>query len=187
MKRISLGASDFKEIIDKDYYFIDKTLIIKEFLEDSGKIVLLPRPRRFGKTFNLSILRYFLEKCDEDRSYLFKGLKIEDEAEIMKKQGMYPLIYITFKDDKHSSFENFIEAFRHKMSDLYLSFKFLLNEIDDISKDYFNDILYRKSSIPELEISLLKLSEYLNKYYNQKVIILIDEYDTPIHESYFQD
>ena len=94
MKKISLGTSDFKKIIDDNCYFIDKTLIIKEFLEDSGEIVLLPRPRRFGKTFNLSILRNFLEKSEEDKSYLFKGLKIENEAEIMKKQGKYPLIYI---------------------------------------------------------------------------------------------
>lgn len=187
MKRISLGTSDFKEIIDNNFYFIDKTLIVKEFLEDSGKIVLLPRPRRFGKTLNLSILRYFLEKYDEDRSYLFKGLKIEKETEIMKKQGQYPLIYLTFKDDKHSNFENFIDIFRHKISSLYLSFKYLLDNIDDIEKVYFNDILYRRSTIGELEISLLKLSEYLNSYHDHKVIILIDEYDTPIHEGYFKN
>ncbi len=109
MKRINLGTSDFKEIIDNNYYFIDKTLIVKEFLEDSGKIVLLPRPRRFGKTLNLSIIRYFLEKTEEDTSYLFKNLNIEKEKEIMKKQGKYPLIYLTFKDDKHRNFENFID------------------------------------------------------------------------------
>ncbi|MGL6108169.1 AAA family ATPase [Romboutsia sp.] len=187
MKKISLGTSNFKKIIDNNYYFIDKTLIIKEFLEDSGEIVLLPRPRRFGKTFNLSILKYFLEKCDEDRSYLFKNLKIENETEIMKKQGKYPLVYITFKDDKHANFNNFIDIFRHKMSSLYISFKYLLNTLDSAEKTYFNDILYRTSTISELEVSLLKLSEYLNKYYNQKVIILIDEYDTPIHESHFKN
>ncbi|SFB40408.1 AAA family ATPase [Clostridium frigidicarnis] len=187
MKRISLGTSDFKKIIDNNFYFIDKTLIVKDFLEDGGEIVLLPRPRRFGKTLNLSILRYFLEKSSKDTSYLFKGLKIEKETEIMKKQGQYPLIYLTFKDDKHSNFENFIDIFRHKISSLYLSFKYLLDTIDDIEKVYFNDILYRRSTIGELEISLLKLSEYLNSYHDHKVIILIDEYDTPIHEGYFKN
>nr|WP_090042895.1 AAA family ATPase [Clostridium frigidicarnis] len=187
LKRISLGTSDFKKIIDNNFYFIDKTLIVKDFLEDGGEIVLLPRPRRFGKTLNLSILRYFLEKSSKDTSYLFKGLKIEKETEIMKKQGQYPLIYLTFKDDKHSNFENFIDIFRHKISSLYLSFKYLLDTIDDIEKVYFNDILYRRSTIGELEISLLKLSEYLNSYHDHKVIILIDEYDTPIHEGYFKN
>ncbi|MGL6105239.1 AAA family ATPase [Romboutsia sp.] len=187
MKKISLGTSDFKKIIDNNYYFIDKTLIIKEFLEDSGEIVLLPRPRRFGKTFNLSILKYFLEKSDEDKSYLFKNLRIENETEIMKKQGKYPLIYITFKDDKHANFNNFIEIFRHKIASLYLNFDYLIDSLDSNNKKYFNDILNRQSSISELEISLLKLSEYLNKYYSQKIIILIDEYDTPIHESHFKN
>lgn len=95
LKRISLGTSDFKEIIDRNYYFVDKTLIIKEFLEDSGKIVLLPRPRRFGKTLNMSIIRYFLEKSKEDRKYLFDNLKIEKEAEIMKFQGKF-MEFFTF-------------------------------------------------------------------------------------------
>ncbi len=166
--------------------FIDKTLIIKEFLEDSGKIVLLPRPRRFGKTLNLSIIRYFLEKTEEDTSYLFKNLNIEKEKEIMKKQGKYPLIYLTFKDDKHRNFENFIDIFRFKISDEYSRFMFLLDKLDEQNKQYFNDILFRRASVSQLEISILKLSEYLNKYYNHKVIILIDEYDTPIHHSYFE-
>ena len=122
MKQISLGTSDFKKIIDDDRYFIDKTLIIKEFLEDRGEIVLLPRPRRFGKTFNLSIIRYFLEKSKEDNSYLFKGLNIEKESSIMKKQGSYPLIYLTFKDEKHSNFEKFIESMKMQISSIYKDF-----------------------------------------------------------------
>lgn len=187
VKRLPLGISDFKELIDGDKYFVDKTLIVKEFLEDNGKVVLLPRPRRFGKTLNLSIIRYFLEKCDENRRYLFNGLNIEKETGLMTKQGKYPVIYLTFKDDKHNNFENFIEMFRHKISSLYSSFNFLNDSLDDIEKRYFNDILYRKSSQSELEISLFKLSEYLNKYYNEKVVILIDEYDTPIHEGYFKE
>lgn len=188
MKRISLGTSDFKEIIDNDSYFIDKTLIVKEFLEDSGKIVLLPRPRRFGKTLNLSILRYFLEKSSKDTSYLFKGLKIEKETEIMKKQGQYPLIYLTFKNEKHSCFNNFIESMENNISSVYKRFYYIydsLNFQDD--KDYFENIINRRSTQPELEISLFRLTEMLNRYYKKKVIILIDEYDTPIHEGYFKN
>lgn len=188
MKRISLGTSDFKEIIDNDSYFIDKTLIVKEFLEDSGKIVLLPRPRRFGKTLNLSILRYFLEKSSKDTSYLFKGLKIEKETEIMKKQGQYPLIYLTFKNEKHSCFNNFIESMENNISSVYKHFYYIydsLNFQDD--KDYFDNIINRRATKPELEISLFRLTEMLNRYYKKKVIILIDEYDTPIHEGYFKN
>lgn len=187
MRKISLGTSDFKEVIDNNRYFVDKTLIIKEFLEDSGEIVLLPRPRRFGKTFNLSILRYFLEKSEEDRSYLFKGLNIEKETEIMKKQGRYPLIYLTFKDEKHNSFSKFIESMRMNISSIYKSFYYIYYSLDfQDDMDYFDDIINRRASIQDLEISIFKLSEYLNNYYNQKVIILIDEYDTPIHEGYFK-
>lgn len=187
IKRISLGTTDFKEIIEKDLYYIDKTLIIKEFLEDSGKIVLLPRPRRFGKTLNLSTIRYFLEKSNEDRSILFKGLDIEKEEEIMKELGKYPLIYLTFKDEKHSSFEKFKENLKIHISDLYKKYYYLYSELKfEDDRKYYDSIINRSASQGELEISLYKLSEFLNQYYNQKVIILIDEYDTPIHESYFR-
>lgn len=186
MKRISLGISDFKTIIDDDKYFIDKSLIIKEFLEDSGQIVLIPRPRRFGKTLNLSILRYFLEKTDEDTSYLFKDLKIKEEEEIMKKQGVYPVIHMTFKDDKHKNHETFINRMKYKICHIYGGFKFIYESLSFEDKKYFDKILNIESTEEILETSLLKLSEFLNKYYNQKVIILIDEYDTPIHHAHFE-
>ncbi|MGL5615118.1 MAG: AAA family ATPase [Sarcina sp.] len=186
MKRISLGTSDFKEIIDNNYYFIDKTLIIKEFLEDSGKIILLPRPRRFGKTFNISIIKYFLENSKEDMSYLFKGTKIEKDSEIMEKQGSYPIIYMSFKDERHNNFDIFIESMRKQISSIYKKFYFLENSLSFQSdKRYFERILDENSTIQDLEISLFKLSEYLNTYFNKKIIILIDEYDTPIHHSHF--
>ena len=106
MKKIALGNSDFKTLIEDDRYFVDKSLLIKEVLEDSAQIILIPRPRRFGKTLNLSMIRYFVERCDEDRRYLFNNLLIEKE-DIMKKQGIYPTIYLTFKDEKHDKFEDF--------------------------------------------------------------------------------
>lgn len=188
IKKIRLGTSDFKEVIDEDRYFIDKTLIVKEFLEDNGKIVLLPRPRRFGKTFNLSILRYFLEKSPEDRRYLFNELNIEKETEIMKKQGKYPLIHITFKDEKHNSFDKFIESMRKNISSIYKSFYYIYEYLEfQDDKTYYDDIINRKASVQDLEIALFRLSEMLNTYHKQKVIILIDEYDTPIHEGYFKN
>ncbi|MGL5084620.1 MAG: AAA family ATPase, partial [Clostridium sp.] len=187
IKKINLGNSDFKTLIDDNRYFIDKTLIVKDFLEDTGDILLIPRPRRFGKTLNMSILRYFLEKCDEDRSYLFKGLNIEKETEIMKEQGCFPLIYLTFKDDKHSTFEKFLSIFKYKISDIYQSFSYIYNDLSPIDKKYFDSIVNVEASCELLEISLLRLSTYLRKHYNKKVIILIDEYDTPIHEGHFRN
>lgn len=97
MKKIALGNSDFKTLIEDDRYFVDKSLLIKEVLEDSAQIILIPRPRRFGKTLNLSMIRYFVERCDEDRRYLFNNLLIEKE-DIMKKQGIYPTIYLKMKN-----------------------------------------------------------------------------------------
>ena len=186
MKGISLGTSDFKKIIDSNFYFIDKTLIIKDFLEDSGEIVLLPRPRRFGKTFNLYILKYFLEKSEEDRKYLFNDTKIESHPEIMEKQGKYPLIYFTFKDEKHRNYSNFLESMVKNIGSMYKEFYHIYDSVQFGSdKEYFKRIIDEKATGQDLEISLFKLSKYLNEYYDEKVIILIDEYDTAIHEGHF--
>lgn len=188
MKKVALGTSDFKTIIDNNSYFVDKTLIIKEFLQDSGKIALLPRPRRFGKTLNLSILKYFFEKSEKDNSYLFKGLKIEKESEIMKSQGKYPLIYFTFKDEKHSDFDGFIESMRIKIASLYKEFYYIYESLDFKSDiNYFDRIINEESSIKDLEMSIFRLSKFLSQYHNTNTIILIDEYDTPIHEGYFKE
>ncbi|MEG0613601.1 MAG: AAA family ATPase [Clostridium sp.] len=188
MKRIALGTSDFKTMIENNRYFIDKTLIVKDFLEDSGDIVLLPRPRRFGKTLNLSIIRYFLEKSDEDNSHLFKGLKIEKDAEIMNKQGKYPVIYLTFKDEKHNDFDGFIESMGNRISSLYKSFYYIYDSLKfDDDRNYFDIMINRKGTVKDLEISVFRLSEFLKVYHNSKVIILLDEYDTPIHEGHFKN
>ena len=106
----------------------------------------------------------------------------------MEKQGTFPLIYLTFKDEKHSSFENFIESMKKQASSMYKQFYYIYDKlIFDDDKNYYMNIINRKCSIQDLEVSLLKLSEYLNNYYNKKVIILIDEYDTTIHEGYFNN
>ena len=186
MKKIALGESDFKSIIDNSEYFVDKTLLIKEFLEDSSRIVLIPRARRFGKTLNLSMIRYFVEKSDEDRRYLFNNLLIEKEKEIMKRQGIYPTIYLTFKDEKHNDFNKFIDSIRSHLSAVYNDFKYIYNSIDsDYEKEIFKKILLGKGSEGDMEKALMKLSKYLYNYHGEKVIVLIDEYDTPIQHGYF--
>ena len=185
MKKIALGNSDFKTLIEDDRYFVDKTLLIKEILEDSAHIILIPRPRRFGKTLNLSMIRYFVERCDEDRRHLFNNLLIEKE-EIMKKQGIYPTIYLTFKDEKHDKFEDFQMKLAFFVSEIYKKHYYLYESLtfqDD--KNYFDKIINRASTKAELEMSLKNMSKYLYDYYGEKAIILIDEYDTPIQHSYF--
>ena len=186
MKKIAIGNSDFKTIIKDNRYFVDKTLLIKEFLEDSAQIILIPRPRRFGKTLNLSMIRYFVEKSNEDRRHLFNNLLIEKEEDIMKKQGIYPTIYLTFKDEKHDDFNVLVKRVNDHLSDIFIKFKHLYNYIEDEKdKEFFKRMELGKGTKDDVEVSLRKLSNYLYDYYGEKVIILIDEYDTPIQHSYF--
>lgn len=189
MKRIPLGISDFKAIIEEDYLFVDKTLLIKEFWESNGQTILLPRPRRFGKTLNMSMIKYFFEKDSIDNRYLFKNLNIENHEEIMKFQGKYPVIYLSFKDEKHSTFEYLKTGLRSILSKLYLDHKYCLNKdnLDNVEKEYYNLIINKKADIIELSNALKKLSQYLEDYFEQKVIILIDEYDVPIQAAYLNN
>ena len=186
MKKIALGESDFRSIIENNEYFVDKSLLIKEIFEDSSRIILIPRPRRFGKTLNLSMIRYFVERCDEDRRYLFNNLLIEKEKDIMKRQGIYPTIYLTFKDEKHDKFEDFQMKLAFFVSEIYKKHYYLYESLTfQVDKNYFDKIINKVSTKAELEMSLKNLSKYLYDYYGEKIIILIDEYDTPIQHSYF--
>ncbi|MBN1050092.1 AAA family ATPase, partial [Clostridium botulinum] len=188
-KSIQVGTSDFREIIKENYYFVDKSLLIKEFLENSAKVILTPRPRRFGKTLNMSMLKYFfdIENKDENKD-LFKGLEIENEEEIMKMQGAYPVIFLTFKNEKHLSFENLQEGLKSVMYNIYMDHYYLLEseKLSQFDKERFKEILDRKGSIVEFSEALSNLMRYLNNHYNKKVIVLIDEYDVPIQESYLR-
>ncbi len=188
-KNIQVGTSDFREIIKENYYFVDKSLLIKEFLENSAKVILTPRPRRFGKTLNMSMLKYFfdIENKDENKD-LFKGLEIENEEEIMKMQGAYPVIFLTFKNEKHLSFENLQEGLIILFSDLYREYDYLLesNKILDIDKKEIERFIAKEVTPIECLNGLNNLMRLLNKHYDKKVIVLIDEYDVPIQESYLR-
>ncbi|MBY6917968.1 AAA family ATPase [Clostridium botulinum] len=188
-KNIQVGTSDFREIIKENYYFVDKSLLIKEFIENAAKVILTPRPRRFGKTLNMSMLKYFFDIENKDKNKdLFKGLEIENEEEIMKKQGAYPVIFLTFKNEKHLSFENFQDGIKSVMYNIYMDHYYLLEseKLSQFDKERFKEILDRKGSIVEFSEALSNLMRYLNKHYNKKVIVLIDEYDVPIQESYLR-
>ena len=189
LKKIQIGASDFKDLIEGNNYFIDKSLLIKEFIENGAKIILTPRPRRFGKTLNLSMLRYFFDiRTKEETKDLFKGLKIENENEIMNLQGEYPVIFITFKNEKYINYDDFKDGITFLMSNLYKEHDYLLesDKLSSIDKKEFTDIIEKKVSIASLCNGLSTLMEYMHKHYEKKVMLFIDEYDVPIQEGYLR-
>ena len=188
-KNIQIGKSDFKELIEGNYYFVDKSLLIKEFIENGAKIILTPRPRRFGKTLNLSMLRYFFDiRTKEETKDLFKGLKIENERDIMKLQGEYPVIFITFKNQKHLSYDNFEDGIKMLLSNLYREHEYLLHspKLSEFDKNDFKEVILRNPSIGLLSEGISNLMGYMNKHYGRKVMLFIDEYDVPIQEGYMR-
>ncbi|SHH37850.1 AAA family ATPase [Tepidibacter thalassicus] len=189
MRKIPIGISDFKELISENYYYVDKSLFIKEILDDGSKVILIPRPRRFGKTLNMSMLKYFFEKSDEDNRYLFEKLKINNYKEIMDMQGKYPVIYITFKDIKYSNWEDCLSGLKKIIRNEFVKHKYLLEEdiLDKYEKIEFKSILESEAEYVDFLESLKVLSKYLAKYYKQKTVVLIDEYDVPIQSGYLNN
>ena len=180
MKKVPIGIDSFNEIISDNYYFADKSLFIKDIIEDGSKVLLIPRPRRFGKSLNMSMLKYFFtSKNAEKNRELFNGLKIEKETEIMKLQGKYPLIYISFKDVKESSWENCYSNTKDLIQSLFDEFNYVLEspKLSKFEKIKFDDILLGEGNKSNYESSLKFLSKLLYNYHGVKPIILIDEYD----------
>ena len=184
-KRILTGVESFQEIIEDDYFYIDKTLFIKELFESKGKVTLITRPRRFGKTLNMSMLEHFFDSGMDSRS-LFDGLKIMEHSDIIEKHlNKYPVIFMTLRSIEEESYENALEKINDLISELYRQHKYILerDELDDIDKEIF--LLFRrgKSSETKLKSALKFLTSCLYDYHKKKVIVLLDEYDTPIDNS----
>ena len=179
-KKLPIGLSDFKEIIEYDYYYFDKTKFIENILEDRSKVKLFTRPRRFGKTLNISMLKYFFDvKNKDENKNLFEGLNIS-KSEYFNKQGEFPVISISFKDYNE---KNWKSGFKGIIERLYTKYKFLTEKMDEIEIEKFNSVR-RTLDLADWKNSLLNLSKYLYEYYGKKVIVLIDEYDQPIINSY---
>ena len=179
------GISDFKTLIENNYYYVDKTPFISEVGKNVGKTLLFTRPRRFGKTLNMSMLKYFFDVRDaEENRKLFKGLEIENSL-YFKEQGKYPVIFISMKDIKGNTWEKLFKNLKIKISHLFSEYRFLLKEVDKIDSDFLEKIIFN-DTVEEsvLENSLSIFANILKRYYNQKVIILIDEYDTPLISAY---
>ena len=184
MKLIPTGIENFKELIDKDYYYVDKTNLIVNIINE--KVVLYTRPRRFGKTLNMSMLYYFFSIKEKKNSYLFNHLNISKNIDALKHQNKYPTIIISLKDMKVPSMENQLLNFSSIIARLLDQFEDILDYdiFNDREKTLLNKYHMGIASKNELAESLLNISICLEKYYHQKVIILIDEYDVPLQSAY---
>lgn len=183
-KKLPIGISNFKEIIEDEYYYFDKTEFIENLFEEVSKIKLFTRPRRFGKTLNMSMIRFFFDigNKDENRK-LFENLKIS-ENEYFEKQGTAPVISISFRNYDESSWGNGFEMIKNTISDLYDEFEFVKENLSARKKEKYDSILFNRATEATWKVSLLDLTKYLYEYYGKKVVVLIDEYDQPIIDSY---
>ena len=185
MKKIPIAIEDFREVREQDYYYVDKTKFIEDILNDGSEVKLFCRPRRFGKTLNMSMLKYFfnIENKDENRK-LFNSLYIENSP-MMKEQGKYPVIFISMKGITASTWEGALKNIRDKIFKLYNEYDGKINHIlTENENKIFNKFAGKESDEEELKTALSFLTSLLYKYYNQKVIVLIDEYDSPIISAY---
>ena len=179
-KAVPVGIEDFERIINEDYYYVDKTMLIEELLINRAPVTLFTRPRRFGKTLNMSMLRYFFDVKDkEENKKLFENLKIYN-SEYMSEQGKYPIIFVSLKDLKEDTWEECLESIKDIMYKIFNEYNFLREKLNIVEKRQFDKIWEITGNERNFKTSLLDLSNYLNKYYGEKVIILIDEYDVPI-------
>ena len=178
-KAIPVGIEDFERIINEDYYYVDKTMLIEELLINRAPVTLFTRPRRFGKTLNMSMLKYFFDvKNKEENKKLFENLKIYN-SEYMSEQGKYPVIFVSLKDLKGNTWEECLNRLKLFIFDLYVEFEYIREKMNEWDKRKFEKVLYEKEDADYI-MSLKFLADSLYKYYGEKVIILIDEYDAPI-------
>ena len=179
-KAVPVGIEDFERIVREDYYYVDKTQLIEELLINRAPVTLFTRPRRFGKTLNMSMIKYFFDvKNKEENKKLFENLKIYN-SEYMSEQGKYPVIFISLKDLKGDTWEKCFENLKKTMYKIFNEYEFVREKLNIVEKREFDKIWEMRDGEESLKTSLLDLSNYLNKYYGEKVIILIDEYDAPI-------
>ena len=184
MKRIGIGISDFKHLIEEDFYYFDKTKFIDEIIKDGAQVKLFARPRRFGKTLNMSMLKYFfdIKKADENRK-LFKDLYIE-KTESFKDQGQYPVVFLSLKDLKATTWEEMERKIIITLSDFLSEYEYLLNELSGINFENLKNIIYKKAGIDDLTTALKFLTKILYEKYNKKIVVLVDEYDSPLVSAY---
>lgn len=189
MPEIGLGESDFKRLRTTNNYYIDKTLYIKHIIDNQSRVILVTRPRRFGKTLNMSTLRYFFDCEKKDTDKLFEGLKIMEQGEkYTSKLGAYPCIYITLKDVRGSNPEEMMLLFQTELNELFIDHANLLKseKIFDVEKEMFNTVLNLKANKIQLQGAIKLLSRMLYREYEKPVMLFLDEYDVPLQNAYVQ-
>lgn len=183
---LPVGISDFKEAVSR-YYYVDKTLLIKDFLDEIPKVSLFTRPRRFGKTLNMDMLRVFFEKTEEDTSRYFKDKKIWQCGEQYRQyQGKYPVIFITFKDVKKDTWDETLDHIIEIITGEYKRHTELANSANIQDKEYYHKIITGTTDKTLFDSSLYMLSKMLHEHYGMAPIIIIDEYDTPIQQGHMK-
>jgi hypothetical protein len=187
---IPIGVDDFRKLRETGLEYVDKSELIRGLVDRPGvEVVLLPRPRRFGKTLNLSMLRCWFEKTGEDLSHLFEGLSIWQAGEAYRAHFQrYPVIALSFKETKHARFDRALEAIQKKVQELYDAHGYLRESarLSERQRQDFQAVLDGTASPALLDRALLDLSACLHAHHRERVLILIDEYDEPIHAGYFQ-
>ncbi len=195
LKPLPVGVDSFEHLITRGYYFIDKTWFIKELLDKKGNVNLFTRPRRFGKTLNMSMIQYFFEdmRTDDgekkDNTYLFENMRIMEAGEAyLVHMGSYPVINLTLKDAKQPDFELAYEAIKRQIADVYFRHRYILRaeSLSEKKEEYLN-IMRRTADRSDYNQSIQFLSQCLELYYGKKVIILIDEYDVPLENAFTQN
>lgn len=184
-RTVGIGHQDFQRIREKNYFYIDKTNFIKEWWENGDSVTLITRPRRFGKTLNINMIEKFFSTRYKDRGDLFEGLMIWNEKNFRALQGTYPVISISFADIKETSYIQARKKLCSTIQDVYEQYRFLLNGnlLSSSEKQNFLNISAEMEDY-EASGSIKALSNYLSRYYEKNVIILLDEYDTPMQEAY---
>ena len=186
---IGIGVSDFKALRLRNNYFIDKTMYIKDIIDNQSGVVLITRPRRFGKTLNMSMLRYYFDCNVKDGKEIFEGLKImEQDEKYTSKQGAYPCIYLTLKDVSDVNYNNMLLSLKTSILEMYREHMYLLDsdKIYSFEKEKIMDILYTREDENALKTSIRELSGYLYRHFNKPVMLFIDEYDVPIQSAYVE-
>ena len=187
-QKVSIGIQDFESIRKNNCFYIDKTHFIKEWWDCGDAVTLITRPRRFGKTLNMSMLEQFFSNRYEGREDLFEGLSVWKHEEYRNLQGTYPVISLSFANIKGTNFTTVRESICCMIADLYDAHNYLLDSelLTENDKNYIKETIVQKENVSDAfaSMTLHRLSQYLCKYYNRKVIILLDEYDTPMQEAY---
>jgi len=184
MKSIPISKTDFKKIIEENCYYVDKTMVIENLIKTNAEVTLYTRPRRFGKSLLLSTLDCFFNiETKENNKNLFNDLYIS-KSEYFSYFGKYPVIRLDFKELNGSTFESVYASFKSLMSKTYSLYRHILNDLEEEQRTKYNNILKETASIEDYKKSLVNLTNYLENYYKEKVVVLIDEYDTPINEGH---